>query len=315
MAIWQPTSSKPLFAPGQTVTGLWHRRRYQVEAQLGSGANGEVYRVLDEQGNRLALKVSLSSADIALEHNILQKLQGAARGNDLGPPVFDLDDVRTRQGKAFFYVMEWVQGTSLPAFVQARGTHWLPALLLQLCKYLEKLHGLGHCFGDLKAENCLVDEAKGVLRLVDFGGVTPFGRGVKEYTEWYDRAWWGRGSRKSDEGYDVFALSMLAVLLLAPDLQGRIVRPGERPDFRLLLRHVLLDPRFFEWRRVLQAVWAGRITTVKEFRQAVVPMVKPSVKKERARKEKERPKDWTDWLVIGSAAVLGAVCLQLFLFR
>ncbi|HEU4963413.1 MAG TPA: phosphotransferase [Bacilli bacterium] len=311
MAIWQPTSSSPLFHSGQTVTGLWNKRRYRIVEPLGAGANGEVYRVLDEQGHHRALKVSLSSADIAREHNLLQKLQGVAQGVDLGPPVFDLDDVRTRQGKAFFYVMERVEGMSLPDFVAQRGGHWLAALLLQLGTYLERLHALGHCFGDLKAENCLVHVDKGILRLVDFGGVTPFGRGVKEYTEWYDRAWWGRGSRKSDAGYDLFALSMLVVRLLAPELPGRMTRPGERPDFRALLRTVLYDPRFFQWRSILQAVWLGRIRSAGEWRQHLVPLVKPSVKAERKQKSKPRKKDWSDWLVLGSATFLLAVVFSL----
>ncbi|TCP57676.1 serine/threonine-protein kinase [Tumebacillus sp. BK434] len=309
MATWQPTSFEPLFRTGSTITGVWNKQRYLVESMLGRGANGEVYRVVKPNGERLALKVSPQSSDIALEHKILHQLQGVARGIDLGPLVFDLDDADTPRGKAFFYVMEQVHGTSLPPFLKKRGGHWLPVLLLQLCTYLERMHKLGFCFGDLKAENCLVDEKRGRLRLVDFGGVTPFGRGVKEYTEWYDRAWWGQGSRRADESYDVFALTMMAVALLAPDLRHKLALLTV-PNFSLLQQSVRADPRLAPWRDLLGAVWSGRVTTVERFRERLMPMVKASVQQEQRAADAAPRQDWSDWLLLGSAAVLvGAVCL------
>lgn len=309
MATWQPTSSEPLFRAGETLTGVWNKQRYLVEGLLGRGANGEVYRVVKQSGERLALKVSPQSSDIALEHKILHQLQGVARGIDLGPLVFDLDDVDTPRGKAFFYVMEQVHGTSLPPFLKKRGGHWTPVLMLQLCTYLERMHKLGFCFGDLKAENCLVDEKRGRLRLVDFGGVTPFGRGVKEYTEWYDRAWWGQGSRRAEASYDVFALTMMAVALLAPDLRHKLAALTV-PNFSLLKQSVFADPRFAPWRDVLNAVWSGRVTSVERLRELLMPMVKASVQQEKRAVDAEPKRDWSDWLLFGSAAVLvGVVCL------
>ena len=313
MAIWQPTSSEPLFKSGQALTGIWHKRRYTIDGLLGHGANGEVYRVTDETGRSFALKASLQSADIALEHKILEQLQGVARGVNLGPLVYDLDDAVTPRGKAFFYVMEWVRGTSMSAFIQKRGRHWLPVLLLQLCTCIERLHANGHCFGDLKAENCLVDEQRGVLRLVDFGGVTPFGRGVKEYTEWYDRAWWGQGSRMADEGYDLFAITMLMIALLAPDLRAKAQTAG-CPNFSLLKQAVLADLRFTPYRDALAAVWDGRIRKVEGFRLAIAPLVKASVEAEKRYKEEHRERDWTDWLLIGTAVVCLLVFCQFLLF-
>jgi serine/threonine-protein kinase len=302
-------SDGPLFQAGDTITGVWNSRRYTVAGLLGRGANGEVYRVADQQGRTLALKVSEKAADIALEHKMLKGLQEVARGVDLGPPVFDLDDVQHRRGKLFFYVMELVRGTSLPHFVSQRGRHWTPVLLLQLCSSLERLHRLGCCFGDLKAENCLVDEKRGVLRLVDFGGVTPFGRGVKEYTEWYDRAWWGRGSRMAEESYDVFALSMLAIQLVAPELRGQVMAHGT-PNGALLRQTVAGDSRFALWRPLLLDVWEGRVSTVDRFRQGLLPLVKSSVEAERRQKKKEEPRDWTHWLLIGSVVVFLLVICQ-----
>ncbi|KEO83403.1 protein kinase domain-containing protein [Tumebacillus flagellatus] len=312
MATWQPTWSDPFFQKGQVITGLWNKKRYRIDGMLGSGANGEVYRVSSE-GQSYALKVSAQAPEISLEHKILKQLQGVARGSDLGPLIFDLDDVQTQRGKAFFYVMEWVQGTDLPDFLQKRGPHWTPVLLLQLCTYLERLHKQGYCFGDLKAENCLVNEDRGVVRLVDFGGVTEFGRGVKEYTEWYDRAWWGQGSRLSEESYDVFALSMLAVQLIAPEARKSVQQIG--PNYSLLKKAIVSDPRFENWRGLFKGVWDGRIRTVASLREALSPLVKRSVEIEKKIKSKQkRRRDWTDWLLLGSAAVLVLVFCQFLLF-
>ncbi|PWK16334.1 protein kinase domain-containing protein [Tumebacillus permanentifrigoris] len=313
MATWQHTLSDPFFQKGQIVTGLWNKKRYRIDGLLGSGANGEVYRVTCD-GQYYALKVSVQAAEISLEHKILKQLQGVARGVDLGPLIFDLDDVQTAKGKAFFYVMEWVRGTDLDDFLQKRGPHWTPVLLLQLCTYLERLHTQGYCFGDLKAENCLVDEGRGVLRLVDFGGVTPFGRGVKEYTEWNDRAWWGQGSRLAEESYDVFALSMLVIQLLAPETRKQVGQIG--PNYSLVKKSILSDPRFEDWRGLLRGVWDGRIRTVAALREALTPLVKKSVETEKKRKNKKtRHRDWTDWLLLGSAAVLVLVFCQFILAK
>jgi len=319
MARCKPTSSKPLLRAGQTVTGLWHQKTYRVEQAVGAGAVGEVYRVLDETGTAYALKVSLQSSEIALEHRMLKDVQGVARGVDLGPLVYDLDDCQTAQGKAFFYVMEWVRGTTLPAFLRMRGAHWTPVLLLQLSTYLERLHAHGLCFGDLKLDNCLVEEATGTLRLVDFGGVTPFGRGVKEYTEWYDRAWWGQGSRVADAGYDLFALSMLAVTLLLPELTQRTAGAG-RPDFSYLKKYAFNNPTVAPWRGVLHGIWSGRLRTAVEVRQALSPLVQKSIDEEkrtrgsargsRDRRAGQRRRDWTDWMLYGSFALLLLVFCQ-----
>ncbi|MCX7569602.1 protein kinase [Tumebacillus sp. DT12] len=307
-------SSDLLFRPGQTVTGLWHKRRYTVEGLLGRGANGEVYRVTDSSGQTLALKAAPLSSGLALEHKILKRLSEVARGADLGPRVFDLDDVQVGGQKQFFLVMELVRGTTLPAFLDRRGRHWTPVLLLQLCTYLERLHETGNAFGDLKAENCLVEEARGAVRLVDFGGVTPFGRGVKEYTEWYDRAWWGRGSRMAEEDYDVFALAMLAIALLAPDLRKALTESGV-PNGSRLRQAVSSDARLADWRGLLQGVFDGRVRTISAFRQELLPLVKAGVRLEQKEKVRRKPRDWTDWLVVGSGLVLMLVFCQFVLFR
>ena len=61
---------------------------------------------------------------------------------------------------------------------------------------------------------------KRCLKIIDWGGVTPMGCSVKEFTPVYDRASWDKGIRTADAEYDLFSLSMLfAVLLLGGEIQ------------------------------------------------------------------------------------------------
>ena len=77
--------------------------------------------------------------------------------------------------------------------------------ILESLSYLYK-HEIVHC--DLKPENILVAPA-GVVTLIDFGGVSPIGSSIKQFTEVYDRGFWNAGSRKADPGYDLFSLAVI----------------------------------------------------------------------------------------------------------
>ena len=49
--------------------------------------------------------------------------------------------------------------------------------------------------------------------LVDYGGATAFGKGVRQFTEIYDRGYWNAGSRTADAGYDLFSFAVLCIQL------------------------------------------------------------------------------------------------------
>ena len=42
------------------------------------------------------------------------------------------------------------------------------------------------------------------------------GRAIKEFTEFYDRGYWGLGSRKADPAYDLFAVAMIMINAVYP---------------------------------------------------------------------------------------------------
>ena len=76
---------------------------------------------------------------------------------------------------------------------------------------LDKLHENGWVFGDLKPENLIVTGPPPRIRCIDVGGTTMQGRAIKEFTEFYDRGYWGLGSRKAEPSYDLFAVAMIMI--------------------------------------------------------------------------------------------------------
>ncbi|CDN45517.1 protein kinase domain-containing protein [Paenibacillus sp. P22] len=205
------TSFKLHLDKGMVITGKWRRRRYRVERMLGEGANGKVYLV-ERDRRLLALKVGADTVDLQSEINVLQALEGRA-GSRAEPFLHDVDDLKLAGGKEYpFYVMKYVRGTKLPAFLAARGAEWFPIAGYNLLQRLAELHESGWAFGDLKMDNILAAEY-GHVELVDYGGVTAFGKSIRQFTEIYDRGYWNAGTRASDAAYDLFSFGVLCVQL------------------------------------------------------------------------------------------------------
>ncbi|MFC4389325.1 serine/threonine protein kinase [Gracilibacillus marinus] len=203
------------FYKGQIITGKWHKKTYHVVRKLGSGAIGTVYLCVCNNV-QVALKVSKQSHSITSEVNVLKVLK-KVQGHRLGPSLIDVDDYVHRNGYVYsFYVMEYISGEPLSQFVNRHGEEWLYSLLVGFLKDLQALHNEGYIFGDLKMENLIVSRKPARLRWVDVGGTTLVGRSIKEYTEFYDRAYWQAGTRKADPGYDLFALAMVVLRIYYP---------------------------------------------------------------------------------------------------
>lgn len=197
--------------PGAIVTGKWHKKSYRIVRPLGYGANGIVYLAESLEGP-VALKISENSTTITSEVNVLKhfsKVQGSA----LGPSLLDVDDWirKDPSSPVSFYVMEYISGDQFLTFIQKRGKEWTIVLCLQLLSDLERLHQEGWVFGDLKPDNLIVSGNPPKIRCVDVGGTTMQGRAIKEFTEFFDRGYWGAGSRKAEPSYDLFAVAMIII--------------------------------------------------------------------------------------------------------
>lgn len=199
------TSSSPVFTEGRTIVGKWRQGRYRIVRLLGEGANGRVYLVSRDKAH-YALKIGFDPVDLQSEANALAALS-CSEGSFHGF-LIDVDDVEEANATYPFYVMKYVKGMQLPLFLERKGREWLPLIGFHLLGKLKELHDKGFVFGDLKKENVMVTDYGGV-ELVDFGGVTPMGKSVKQFTEIYDRGYWSAGMRTADEGYDLFSFAVL----------------------------------------------------------------------------------------------------------
>jgi len=241
------TSSSPAYPPGTVITGKWGRSRYIVERLLGKGANGKVYLVRPSGGRgRYALKVGYDALDLQSEINVLNALKEQMPD----PYLVEADDHLEGSREVTFYVMRYIEGSPLHRFIRARGTEWLALIGLKLLEKLSVLHASGYAFGDLKPDNVMVS-AYGRVELIDYGGVSRFGRSVKQFTEWYDRGYWNAGSRTGDGSYDLFSFAVMCIGLLDEkalrEASCQLPQTRSVSDLQLLMRRNPVFKPYAAW--------------------------------------------------------------------
>jgi serine/threonine-protein kinase len=316
--------------PGQSIQGRWNRRSYRIIRPLGAGAIGTVYLV-QEGDRKYALKISPDAQGIALEYRVLHSLQRQmphttsekVHGRRLGPFVSEMDDVSLEnRGLAFFYTMEYVEGTPVELFVRGKGITSVRRIAVQLLEFLKQLHVLGYAFGDLKADNVLINSGSGHLRLIDFGGLTRFGEGVRQYTEWNDRGYWHNGTRRADCRYDLFAAAMLLAQLLNPYVKRLDWKNRDLEQIKKILSSKK-ETRI--WLPVLEKAWAGGFDSAEQMQSAVLSLQLPKGEKNKTEKiqtirrtidrELSRDWDWTHWTVIGMMGICLTVMLHVLMVQ
>jgi serine/threonine-protein kinase len=167
--------------PGQLFAA-----RYLVEAMIGAGGSGVVFRVQDagRGGEVLALKVL--RPDVAQDDPaaLARHAREVETARQLAHPnlvrVYDLDEAEG----IYFLTMEYVEGRSLRELIDERGA--LPvraavSAVRQLCRALAHAHARGVLHRDVKPHNAVITPS-GVLKVMDFGAArfTDVPRGVTE---------------------------------------------------------------------------------------------------------------------------------------
>ena len=198
---------------GTLLKGKWKQGTYRIEKPLGEGANGKVFLV-ERQRYLYALKIGADAMDLQSEVNVLQSIAKKKRQQGKANAfLVDVDDFQAADGKEYpFYVMRYIKGMTLGEYLHRQGKEWFPVVGFHLLSKLAELHEAGWAFGDLKIENVIVADY-GRPELVDYGGATAFGKGVRQFTEIYDRGYWNAGSRTANAGYDLFSFAVLCVQL------------------------------------------------------------------------------------------------------
>ncbi len=147
--------------------------RYTVEAELGEGGMGVIYRAVDERGQPVAIK--RLHASVARSPTLVARFQreAAAQAMLSHPNIAALYAVGVTDEGGMFFVLELIEGHDLATeldhgpLVPARAI----ALTKQLLSGLHHAHQFGLVHRDLKPENILVAEtAQGEqVKIIDFG--------------------------------------------------------------------------------------------------------------------------------------------------
>ncbi|WP_188499092.1 protein kinase domain-containing protein [Pullulanibacillus pueri] len=294
------------FSPGSIIMGKWHQKQYQIIKPLGYGARGTVFLANSEKG-RVALKFGFDNSGVTSEVNVLNKFS-KVQGEPLGPSLYDVDDWVTKKGTYSFYAMEYINGIPLMDCIKVRGFEWAIVFLLQLLKDLGRLHEAGWVFGDLKPDNLVVTGPPLKIRWLDVGGTTMLGRSIKEYTEFFDRGYWGFGTRKAEPSYDLFSATM--IIVNAAD--GYQLKKGQHPE-KQLTQHILQHKKLAPYSEVLIKALYGKYATAEDMRKALLPKLNETHTKERRNtnvkpiRRKNKKKEWKGPMILASVILLAYV--------
>jgi serine/threonine-protein kinase len=177
--------------PGEALVGTVFANRYEIEALLGEGGMGVVYRGRHVRIGRLfAIKV----LHRRLAHSkVIQRFEREAElaGRLSHPNVVPVVDLSTSEAGDLYLVMDFVEGPSLADLLAEAP---MPAervlhLARQLCDGLGHAHAMGLVHRDFKPENVIVArDSRGFEqpRIVDFG-VAILRDDMREATERGDR--------------------------------------------------------------------------------------------------------------------------------
>jgi predicted Ser/Thr protein kinase len=145
--------------------------KYPIEAELGRGAMGVVYRSTHP---RLEIPVAIKvlaeqySSDTSFRQRFHREAATVAALNHPGiVRVYDFDE----DGPVLFIVMEWVEGRSMRSWLDEYGRFSVDVsvdLVQQLLSAVGVAHDYGIVHRDLKPDNILISN-RGKTKILDFG--------------------------------------------------------------------------------------------------------------------------------------------------
>jgi len=143
---------------------------YRIEARLGAGGMGEVYRAHDERLDRwVAIKHILpeKSANPRAWQRLRREARAVARLNH--PAIVRIYDI-VKEDEGDWIVMELVEGRNLDRVIREDPLRFGQALHLarEIAEGLAEAHAQGIVHRDLKTENIMVTE-EGHAKILDFG--------------------------------------------------------------------------------------------------------------------------------------------------
>ncbi len=189
-------------AAHQIGVGTVLRDRYELQALLGRGGMGSVFRALDRY------RASLGLPDRYVALKIAAPLPGGAGSRALGrefqsaqqlshPNVINVYDI-DHEGAASFYTMELLEGARLSEVLQPIRAAWpVPqalAIVRDIGAAVAHAHSRGIVHADLKPQNVFITIG-GQVRVLDFGGGSASGAAAEPWfgdpsrPRWLESAW------------------------------------------------------------------------------------------------------------------------------
>ena len=143
---------------------------YRIEAKLGEGGMGVVYRALDTHLDRpVAIKVLAATAvaDPERKRRFIQEAKTASALNH--PGIITIYDIDAANGVDYM-AMEYVAGQTLDEKIGRKGLRLGETLkyAVQIADALARAHSAGIVHRDLKPANIMIAEG-GLVKVLDFG--------------------------------------------------------------------------------------------------------------------------------------------------
>jgi hypothetical protein len=277
---------------------------YRIEAILGTGAMGVVYRALSEATNRPAA-VKVIGGEITQKSKTYERFRREAEilQQFRHPNIVRFLAVGRYKGTSYF-AMEYVAGETLEQWLRSRGSiPWREVvdLGIQLSEALHYAHEHSVVHRDLKPSNLMVNE-KGQLKLTDFGiakdldatALTATGRTLG--TAAYMAPEQIRGTPEVSHKTDLYAMGVVLYQMLTgnPPFEGtsavvlmhaHLNQPPPRPSDKtaeipvaldkLVVQLMAKDPGDRPWDAAAVAVALTELRD-KASRRETVPMVWPA---------------------------------------
>src|SRR5689334_12158869 len=151
--------------------------QYQMEALLGKGGMGAVYRARHILlGDRVAIKVLPPEVRTNAEWLRRFRREGQAARRFRHPNAVTVYDLRTAADGTIYMVMEYVEGRTLDAEMKERVRFSAAdafEILTPIMSVLDTAHSMGVVHRDLKPENIMIGNPAGngapVIKLLDLG--------------------------------------------------------------------------------------------------------------------------------------------------
>ena len=225
--------------------------QFRVEAELGRGGMGVVYRGIQLNLDRpVAIKLLAPhlAADSAFAERFAREARALAR---LSHPnivaVYDFGQA----GSFFYLVMELVNGANLRHVMY--GGHIEPKQALevvsQICDALQYAHNEGFVHRDIKPENILLDK-RGRVKIADFGLAKLLGKAPSDVSLTATQEVMGtlhymapeqiEGTKTLDHRADIYSLGVVFYELLTGELPIGRFAPSKKVEIDVRLDEVVL---------------------------------------------------------------------------